>query len=186
MYAPALTSNPQTHGVTLRLPYLEAEEPFRAMLAEVDKLGEHHHFGLFRAALTSYEKYVEILDVLRNRDDPQKRFSPIYSYLIYEHDQLAGEVRIRRRLPPETAEIGGHITMYVRPSLRRRGVGAAAFHEALNRAQQSQLITLLLAALSTNQPAVAIMQRAGGIPVRDIESPVGIFKRFRFFLQKPS
>lgn len=155
------------------------------MLREIQEAGEQTHFGIFALARKSFPRYIEMLNILRLRDDPTQGMYPIHSFFIYQYDQLAGEVRLRKRLPHETADIGNHIYLYVRPTMRRRGVGGTAFRETLAQAQQLRIITMLNGAFSSNIAALAILQRSGGVPIKDIEMPNGIFKRFRFFLPKP-
>lgn len=187
MYAALTADYPVVDpGIRLRLLEAKAERQFRAMLRELDAHNESYHFGVFAAARQSFEAYVATLDRLRRRNDFQQQIFPIYSYGIYHHGHLVGEVRLRKKLPPEIQDIGGHITMYVRPGLRRKGIAQRALALALQEAQRVQIYTMLLATLAPNPAAVRLMTNAGGIPIRDIESPVGIFHRFRFFVDHPA
>jgi predicted acetyltransferase len=167
--------------VELRLPSEAGEKQFHEMLMELDTADEIQHHGMFAGAARDFERYVKLLRTLRAQSDEDHDVYPIDCYFIYSHSRLVGEVRIRHQLPPEIENLGGHITLYVRPSARLRKIGSEALYHAINLAKERGLRVLLLAALSSNLGACGVMKNNDGIRIGDIDSPAGIFQRYRYF-----
>jgi predicted acetyltransferase len=167
--------------VDLRLPSEAAQTQFAQMLAEIQTAGERHHHGAFSVALGSFSKYVNLLLAFRQRLNLDGDLKPIDTYFIYSQSILVGEVRIRHELPPEVEDLGGHITLYVRPSARRRGIATASLELALEKARERGLRTMLLGCLSSNLAAKRVIEHNKGIRINDVETPLGVFLRYRFF-----
>lgn len=172
-------------GVELRAPSLYAQNQFEAMMKELARANEKHHHGAFAIAEDSYENYLRLVLSLKERYDQPTRKYPVETFFIYFQEQLIGEVRYRQKLAPEMEDLGGHITIYIRPSMRLKGLGTDTLRKALVKvAERQRLITVLLVCLSDNLGAMKIMKACGGISIPDVDTPMGLFKRFRFFLPK--
>lgn len=169
-------------GIELRAPDLAAKYQFGELLRDIAAAGERHHVGPFGIAYASYERYLDVLAMLQRQDDPEKEYYPLHTRYIYAHNKLAGEVRIRTKLSTNLREIGGSVLLYIRPSLRRQGIGRSAFLLSLALCSNLRMITILQAALADNIAAQKIMHGAGGISIAPIQTPAGELTRWRFFI----
>jgi predicted acetyltransferase len=70
---------------------------------------------------------------------------------------------LRHRLTPQLTDIGGHIGYAVRPSARRKGVGAALLALTLVEARKLGLTRVLVTCDVTNLSSARIIQRNGGV-----------------------
>lgn len=80
-----------------------------------------------------------------------------------ERPQVLAVTGLRHQLTPRLTDIGGHIGYAVRPSARRRGVGAALLALTLVEARKQGLMRVLVTCDVTNIGSARIIQRSGGV-----------------------
>ena len=156
---------------------------FEEMLEDFRRAGEAHVFvGIFAVALDGFQPYYVLLDRMRNGNYPEAHNVPMEPYGLFVGEDMVGELFIRRRLSAHLRQRGGHIGYKIRPSFRNRGFASAALKFGIAYLRDIGVARALVTCKIDNAASARVIEKAGGIRLRDTREDRGIPMK-RFFMR---
>ena len=128
-----------------------------------------HDNDRYAQALEDFDAYLMQLQRDEAPSQPEGRV-PSTQYCLHFQDRIVACVRLRSHLTPQLAIEGGHIGYDVRPSARGQGFGTTILREVLPYARRLGLERVLLTAYADNLASQKIIERNGGIFMKETNS----------------
>lgn len=139
-------------------------------------------FSILKNMEDFYSFYLKLID---NENPSNENYSPQYTYLAFEDNELVGVVVLRTQLKGDLVNYGGNVGFLVRPSKRQKGYGTLLLKEALSILKNNyHLDYVVLGCRVDNIASSKVIENNGAIYVSDyFEVKNGLtFKKYEKFL----
>lgn len=130
--------------INLEDPCLNHKDKFNKMMEEWEREGGRINPALLRKWSDGYEKWLNEIDIYKNKDTCPKNRVPSDTYFVVDGEKLIGAVSIRHYLNDELMLAGGHIAYGIRPSARRQGSAKKALALALDKCRSMGMDKVLI------------------------------------------
>lgn len=136
---------------------------FYEMMADFQSAGESFFHDYTDMVSQDFSGYVRFL---RNQAVPASTSAgslPQSTYwLLYQNQKIYGVSRLRHSLSPSLDLHGGHISLAVQPTMRRKGLGTTCLRLTLQKAHQLGLKRVLLTCDAGNLASIKMIRKCGG------------------------
>lgn len=114
------------------------------------------------------EDFESLFKLISNENPTNKDYSPQYTYLVFDNQELIGVAVLRTELKGNLVNYGGNVGYIVRPSKRRKGYGTLLLKEALNILKnQYNLNDVVLGCRNNNIGSSKVIENNGAIFVNE-------------------
>jgi len=143
-------------------PSMDLEEAFLKLTADYRAAGEQRYTNLYDIHGMAFDRYIKDLQrECLERDLSDGRVPCSTFWMISDDVVICGISRLRHYLTPEME--GGHISLEVPPSLRRRGYGSILLEMTLERAVELKITKALLTCDWDNFGSIRVIKNNGGM-----------------------
>lgn len=150
--------------------YLSLVEPdasykiaFFEMLAGFQSAGEAFFHDYTEMAARNFSDYIRFL---KNQAEPTSSAAGVIPqstyWLLHQNQKIYGVSRLRHSLSPSLDLHGGHISLAVQPTMRRKGLGTTCLRLTLQKARQLGLQRVLLTCDAGNLASIKMIRKCGG------------------------
>jgi predicted acetyltransferase len=119
----------------------------------------------------NFDEFVTRLIEMADSIHVEPGFVPQTTWWLVDGGTYLGRIAIRHWLTEELFMSAGHIGYEIRPSRRRRGLGATLLALGLEQARALGLTRVLLTCYDDNRPSIRVIERNGGLRDEDFLIP---------------
>jgi len=164
-------------------PSMDLEQAFHKVTADYLAAGESRYTDLSETLGLAFDNYIKSLQrECLERDLSDGRVPCSAFWMLSDQETICGISRLRHYLTPEMELEGGHVSLEVPPSLRRRGYGSLLLEMTLERAVELKITKALLTCDWDNFGGIRVIKNNGGMLENTILSTRTGKKVMRFWI----